>query len=234
MTIDPRMQEIITALLDTTGRTEAEAIAAGKKAAKLMAKLGLTEEQIMAKAPDMHRSISKIDRWGWIITQYILNPISDLTGTKVWFEILPTASGKRSDNKNIHIAGFRSDVDQATWLFNHIVSAAANQSRGMNVTDRNSFLVGFGGAVRKRIKELIDSYHQERPDLDPTKGTNLVVVKSRQVEDYQASLVSNLRSNTAKGTKAKAWSAYGAGAAAGQNVTLGRPVSGNGPRAIAG
>ena len=107
------LKRVIAALLETEGRSEDEVRTFQAKAAKLMHKLGLTREDIFAEKPDMHTAEMQITRFDWIVAQYIGSGISRLTGTQEWYTILSTPTGKRSDRKVFHFAGYRSDVDQA-------------------------------------------------------------------------------------------------------------------------
>lgn len=125
------LKRVIAALLETEGRSEDEVRTFQAKAAKLMHKLGLTREDIFAEKPDMHTAEMQITRFDWIVAQYIGSGISRLTGTQEWYTILSTPTGKRSDRKVFHFAGYRSDVDQAIWLFKHLIEASQTGARGM-------------------------------------------------------------------------------------------------------
>jgi len=111
------LKKTIAGLLETEGRTETEVKAFQKKAAQMMHNLGLTEEEVRAKDPDMFQSDTQITRFDWIVSPFIMNPIEELTGTQCWYHVLPTPSGKRPDRKAGHFAGHRSEVDPDTWLF---------------------------------------------------------------------------------------------------------------------
>jgi len=229
---DDRMKEIITALLETEGRTEAEVKATQAKAAKLMAKLGITRESIMASRPDLAAGSHEITRFDWIVCQSIMVAISDLTGTQCWYDVLLTASGKRSDRKRITYAGYRSDVDQATWLLRHLLDAAKQGSSGLSVnSERTSYLVGFASAVYQRIRELEASLNSARPELDRSTGSDLVIARDTTVEEFVKTLVSGLVTGGDKGSKVKNGAAFAGGQAAGKSVSLGKGV-GAGPKAL--
>ncbi len=226
------LKRIIAGLLETEGRTDAEVKAFQKKAAKMMHNLGLTEDEIRAKDPDMFQSDIQITRFDWIVSQFIMNPIEELTGTQCWYNILPAPSGKRSDRKLVHFAGYRSDVDQATWLFSHILQEASAGARGISVTkERNSYLVGFAAAVSSKIRDLAASLAEVREEADST-GTDLVLLEKAQiVVAFLETIAPGLVSDQTKGTKVKNGAAAQAGARDGKAVSLGRGVS-QGAKAI--
>lgn len=170
------LKKIIANLLETSGRTEEEILVMQAKAAKMMHQLGLTREDIFAEKPDMWSANIQITRFDWIVAQFLMNPIEDLTGTECWYQILPTPTGKRSDRKVVYFAGYRSDVDQATWLFQHILAEATKGARGISLTaERNSYLVGFASAVAMKIRSLTTSLKAVREEVSST-GYDLVLV----------------------------------------------------------
>ena len=220
------LKKIIANLLETEGRSEAEVKAFQAKAAKMLHELGLTEDEVRAKDPDMFQSETIITRFDWIVAPFIMNPIEDLTGTKCWYRVLPTPTGKRSDRKVVYFAGYRSDVDQATWLFNHVLQEAKNGARGISVTaERNSYLVGFASAVSAKIRSLATSLKTVREDAASTGYDLVLVEKERVVKAFLESIAPNLRPDQTKGTAVKNGAAAQAGVRDGKNVSLGRGVS---------
>lgn len=232
------LKRIIAGLLDTEGRTEAEVAAFQKKAAKMMHELGLTEDEVRAKDPDMFQSETIITRFDWIVAQLTMNAIESLTGTQAWYQILPTPTGKRSDRKIVYFAGYRSDVDQATWLFSHILTEAKTGAWGITVTkERNSYLVGFAAAVQAKVHALAASLAEVREEVQSSSsdgsGVDLVLQeKERVVLAFLEEIAPNLRTDQTKGTQVRNSAAAQAGARDGKNVSLGRGVS-QGAKAIA-
>lgn len=222
------LKKIIAGLLETGGRTDAEVEAFHKKAAQMMHNLGLTEEEVRAKDPDMFQADVQITRFDWIVSQFIINLIEELTGTQCWYNILPTPSGKRSDRKLVHFAGYKSDVDQATWLFSHILEEAKAGARGISETKkRNSYLVGFGAAVNAKLTDLITSLAKVRDEATASgAGTELMLLEKTQVvAAFLETIAPGLVSDQTKGTQVKNSAAAKAGARDGKSVTLGRGVS---------
>jgi len=220
------LKKIIANLLETEGRSETEVKAFQAKAAKMLHDLGLTEDEVRAKDPDMFQSETIITRFDWIVSQFIMNPIEELTGTQCWYQVLPTPTGKRSDRKVVYFAGYRSDVDQATWLFSHILEQAKAGARGITVTsERNSYLVGFASAVSAKIRSLTVSLDNVR-EQDKSTGYDLVLVeKERVVKAFLDSIAPGLTEDSTKGTQVKNGAAAQAGIRDGQKATLGRGVS---------
>lgn len=227
------LKRVIAGLLETEGRTEAEVKAFQKKAAKMMHDLGLTEDEVRAKDPDMFQSETVITRFDWIVSQFIMNAVEELTGTQCWYNILPTPSGKRSDRKIVHFAGYRSDVDQATWLFSHILAEAKAGARGISVTkERNSYLVGFGAAVNSKLRDLAASLAEVRKEVDASgaelgsASTSMVLLEKAQVvAAFLETIAPGLTTDSSKGTQVKNGAAAQAGARDGKNVSLGRGVA---------
>lgn len=218
-----RIKEIIAALLSTEGRSEAEIEASQLQAAKLMAKHGLTEAEVLADNPDLLQDNTGIGRHEWIVAKFIMGPLEKLTGTKVYFEILPTKNGKRSDRKTIQFAGYRPDCEQAFWLFETIMEyglEGALEFKGDKA--KSDFLAGFGVTVAKRIRELTDKLDEVRGET----GTALVVTKEAVVDDFLKTQGIHLTRTANGGRRVSDGNALEAGREAGKKVSLSRPVEG--------
>lgn len=228
------LKRVIAALLETEGRSEDEVRTFQAKAAKLMHKLGLTREDIFAEKPDMHTAEMQITRFDWIVAQYIGSGISRLTGTQEWYTILSTPTGKRSDRKMFHFAGYRSDVDQAIWLFKHLIEASQAGARGISTSERNSYLVGFASTVYRRLVELATALEGVQEDMAPTGNDNALVLAKKEdtVNAFLKKIVPGLRDGQGKGTAVKDYSALVAGQRAGKSVSLGRGAA-QGVKALA-
>lgn len=235
MTRNPEdLRKIIATLLDTSGRTEDEIRTLQAKAAKLMHKLGLTREDIFAEKPDMHTAEMQITRFDWVVAQYIGPSIAYLTETRSWYTILPTSTGKRSDRKIFHFAGYRSDVDQALWLFKHLIETSRTGARGISETsERNSYLVGFASTIRLRLTELAIALKRVQKDMAPTGNNNALVLAKKEdtVNAFLKKIVPGLRDGQGKGTTVKDYDALMAGRRDGKSVSLGRGV-GQGAKAL--
>ena len=225
------LKRVIAALLETEGRSEDEVRTFQAKAAKLMHKLGLTHEDIFAEKPDMHTAEMQITRFDWIVAQYIGFGISRLTGTQARYTILPTPTGKRSDRKMFHFAGYRSDVDQAIWLFKHLIEASQNGARGISVTsERNSYLVGFAATVYRRLMELATALEGVQKACEPggSHGNDnalMLAKKEDTVNAFIQKIVPGLRDGQGKGTTVKDFNAMITGQRDGKSVSLGRGVA---------
>ena len=229
------LKRVIAGLLETEGRTEAEVEAFRKKAAKMMHNLGLTENEVRAKDPDMFRSETTITRFDWVVSPFVLGLLEELTGTQCWYTILCTSTGKRSDRKNIRFAGYRSDVDQATWLYGHILAEAKKGCSGIPGTqERNSYLVGFGATVASKLRDLVASLAEVREEANTSgSGTDLVLLEKAQVvKAFLETIAPGLKLDSTRGTRVKNGTAFRAGARDGKNASLGRGVA-QGAKALA-
>jgi len=223
------LKKIIATLLDDSGCSEAEAKSRQAKAAKMLHSLGLTEDEVRAKDPDMFQSETVITRFDWIVTPFVMAPIEELTGTQGWYKVLPTPTGKRSDRKVVFFAGYRSDVDQATWLFSHILEQAKAGAQGISDTkERNSYLVGFAAAVSSKVRDLIasmDTARSEQSSLDGSSVDLVLIEKAQVVAAFLKMIAPGLVNDQSKGTQVKNGVAAQAGARDGKAVSMGRGVS---------
>ena len=126
---DERTKALISALLGEDGRTEAEMEAAKRQAAKMMARHGLTEADVLREDRDMLRADLEIGRHDWIMTKFVGAAIAALTGTKCWRMDLAASTGRRSDRKRWTFAGYRPDVEQAEWLMETVLEAGKRAAR---------------------------------------------------------------------------------------------------------
>ena len=223
------LKKIIATMLETSGRTEEEILIMQAKAAKMMHQLGLTREDIFAEKPDMWSTNIQITRFDWIVAQFLMNAVEHLTGTECWYEIMLTPTGKRSDRKLVYFAGYRSDVDQALWLFKHVLEQAAVGARGISVTaERNSYLVGFATMVSRRIRSLGDALRNIQEHDPAAKLSDNALVLARKEEVVKAFLkevAPGLVPDQTKGTSVRNGNAFNAGREDGARATLGRSVA---------
>lgn len=225
------MKRIVAALLEDEGRTEAETQTARKLAAKLMAKHGLTEEDVLREDRDMLRADLDIGRHDWIMTKFVGAAVADLTGTGCWRMDLAASTGRRSDRKRWTFAGYRPDVEQAEWLMGTILDAGKRGARPYKGDRAKSdFLASFAATVARRIRELA----RELDDVREHEGsTALVVTKAANVDSYVTDeLGVRLQDGRSRGRGIRDHGAATAGRKAGAEVSLSRPVGGRGPLAI--
>ena len=134
-----------------------------------------------------------------------------------------------------HFAGYRSDVDQAIWLFKHLIEASQAGARGISATsERNSYLVGFAATVYRRLVELAVALDGVQEDMAPTGNDNALVLAKKEdtVKAFLQKIVPGLRDGQGKGTAVKDFSAMVAGQRDGKSVSLGRGVA-QGVKALA-
>jgi len=226
---EARMKAIIAALLEDGGRTEAEAAGARAQAARLMVKHGLTEADVLSATPDMKTGTYDVGRYQWMVAKFIAGAIAKLTGTCAYSEALRTSAGRRSDRKRFSFAGYRPDVEQAEWLFSHIIDAGDTAAKGVGGDKAKSdLLAAFAVTVSRRLKMLQTATDEVRAEAG---GTDLVVVKDAKVNEYVEQSVGKLCDGRAKGRRTQDQDAAARGREAGQKVSLARGV-GSGPLAI--
>lgn len=127
-----------------------------------------------------------------------------------------------------HFAGYRSDVDQAIWLFKHLIEASQTGARGISATsERNSYLVGFASTVYRRLTELAIALEGVQEDEAPTGNDNALVLAKKEdtVNAFLKKIAPGLRDGQGKGTAVKDYSALLAGQRDGKSVSLGRGVA---------
>lgn len=169
----------IRALLDKTeehGCTEGEAISAAEKAAEMMAKHGLTEEQVRARAEqaDSFRkaktTYSKddeiLDRI-WVVAV----AIAKLTNTRYWRADSGTA---------VVFFGFDGDVEIATYLLAIVKRAMTDETR---TYVREILALVVGSRKRRRTGAFMDGMRDrlfdriwEIAESRRKKGTGIVVL----------------------------------------------------------
>lgn len=228
---DERTKALIAALLSEDGRTEAEMEAAKRQAAKMMAKHGLTEADVLREDRDMLRADLEIGRHDWIMTKFVGAAIAALTGTKCWRMDLAASTGRRSDRKRWTFAGYRPDVEQAEWLMETVLEAGKRAARPYKGDRAKSdCLAAFAATVARRIHDLAE----ELDGVRAAEGsTELVVTKAANVDSYVADeLGVRLQDGRSRGRGIRDQGAASAGRKAGAEVSLARPVGGCGPLAL--
>lgn len=175
---DDRMKAVIAALLETDGRTPEEAASARAKAAKLMAKHDLTEEEVLADNPDLVGLATEVSRYEWIVTQVVSYRIAKLTGTVGHYH---SCYGKgwtrRSDRKRQVFSGYRPDVEHAAFLLHSILEQAKVGARAVKgSTAKTAYLRAFGNTVSRRLRDLTDTVEEVRTDTQ-----NALVVKKEAI-----------------------------------------------------
>lgn len=210
------------------GCSEAEAMSALSMAQAMMDAYEVTAEDLQeTKSESAVRETMKDMRDPHHIRQYITVGISRFTGTK---------SFTSHNKKKINFVGLPSDVEFAMWLTetltmfvqkelknyiwgNDYTSLPPNQKRPIIM----GFVIGCCNRITARLKEL-----SAAGDVKATSnGTALVVIKNALIDRAMADMGLELRQPRVRGTRTN-HDAYGAGKAAGDRASFGRPMGGAG------
>jgi hypothetical protein len=139
-----------------------------------------------------------------------------------------------SSKAGLTFVGFKSDIDLATWLldhlsdfvhnalFEHLLDCLAPEGQERKEVIRG-FVLGCTGRISARIVEMCDQSKTERT----TNGKALVVIKDQAIKDLLEAEGICLRS----GRRSRAGFSAGAcaaGQSAGDRASFSKPVSGDG------
>ncbi len=227
-----RLRNVVEALLNDSGRTLQEAALARKKAAQLMLDAGVTEAELLSEDADMLLEAVETGRREWLVAGFIMLRVARLSGCRTYCESLLTKAGRRSDRKRVNFAGYRSDVENAEWLLRHLLEAAKGALRlsGFETNrQKEDMLVSFGATVAERLDDLADAMDVAREEREAHGGKYLVEVRDAKVDEFMTSLDLDLYTSKSYGRYC-GQDASAAGKAAGNAVSLGRPVDGPGGR----
>lgn len=208
------VESVIKALLSEEGKTEAEISAARAKAAKLMAKHGVSEAEIMMDNPDLVEAAVSVSRYEWLVAQNIATSLGRLTDTVPHFrnEMGLGLTG-RSDRKRIAFSGYRPDAEYAEAILRGVLAQAKVGARPhKKSTAKTVYLRSFGIAVCGRLARLHRSVKAERTD----SANALVPVKMDRIKDF----VGELGEDRSRAPKAHDIIAEMAGYRDGKNATL--------------
>lgn len=234
-----RIIRIIQALKAKTadrGATENEAMEAASKIAALMDQYDIAESDVNATGEDELKTeavnITKL--WQELLIKCVASSISKLTGT---FVVGRFISARR---RVYEFIGADNDVLFAKWLAQTIVDfvlagLAEEEAKryfptaSARAAYRNGYLIGAGVRINTRIGAMLVDRNQVRASANlPALASKAVAIKDRlmsQGEKFQQG------PNTFSGRVNSA--GREAGAARGDAVQLGRPLSHQDQRAIA-
>jgi hypothetical protein len=220
----------ISALLSKNadnGATESEAIAAMRIAQRLMVEHGVTMEDILQNndaAKDFIREVMRTGRKNLHeVDLYCVSTIAEFCDVKVWQN--KEYSGNIKVGVSVQFFGYVSDVELAKYLREMIFRAMEwewslysnkiNDS-GHKRSIRKSFMVGMGGRLCQRLRELKME--------NSTTGRDLIILKDQLVTQAWAEQVNiKLQKNYApKTVTVSNGAAYRAGINAGDRVNISR------------
>jgi hypothetical protein len=216
----------IRALLSKTvenGCTESEAFAALAKARALVDvydvgddELELTREEkaILMREPrgseDKHK-----------IKYYLATAVAKFCACEVW----------RNHDGLLVFCGMRADAQLATWMLDTLAAFVQNEivnhlmGSVAEGRERRDIVKSFALGCCDRISKRLDQLRKQSETLATPNAKALVVVKDAAVKARLDELGINLCSRRSSATIGNSAS-YGAGKAAGDRASFGRPVSG--------
>lgn len=209
--------------------SEAEAQTAAEAAAKLLAKLDLSEADL---AEDDRDQIVTAETDMQDVYDLVAGSIGRLTETH------PVVIHRDYDDcrrKMLSFTGEPADVEMALYL-SEVVRGAANRGwmqafmerpkRGKSkATDLDTFKRGFWQGIGERLAYRIHELADQRCQTRETHGTNAVVVSKRgRINAHLAQTFGKLSSRSAR-NMGGAQDGYRAGRAAADKVGLGRPIN---------
>lgn len=220
------MKERVAALIAKAkdpAATEAEAEACMNMAMGLMSKFGLSMDDVTgdeAEPIGMSKTRFCKGRAGGAMI-YVTPAIAAFTSTRVAF----AGNGTRGTKTMYY--GYGPERDLAIWLHGHIEEAIARESRAydpgpystsIRTRDRKSFAVYMAKRIAQRLRDLTE----DLDDAGRGTGRDVMVVKNRLLDEHYEGL--GIGSYQHRPSKLYREGAE-AGAAAGQKVSLHRPVS---------
>jgi Protein of unknown function (DUF2786) len=226
-----KVASIVEALLQKTtenGATEAEAMAAAEKARELMDRHQLDLGEVGMAKEGVHKASIKRGHYKTLaVKDRLAHFVSEFCDTRVWLT-------KSSDQ--MHFFGLRSDAEFAGWLVQSLETFVSHGALAFIASQpfmeartrweaEKAFVLGAIDRINQRLAELT---RERRASMAKTKGDgrSLVVVKSAIVETEFAKLGLTLGKGGKLAASAKDRGAYGAGRAAGDKASFGRPVNG--------
>lgn len=209
-----------------TASSEAEAMAAIEMADRLMAKNGITLD-------DLKESASKggivTDKWGGATSvmhpvQYVATAIASLTETRTWLSYSP--AGKQV----LNFIGFEADVEYAMYLTDLVHNAMEKEwnefrdsgdyqlmARNLRGRARSDFMRAMAHRIRQKMLAMVTEKAANPSGL--IQSNALVVAKRTMVTEALAETVGQLRSPRQRKKKYLS-SAMHAGLAAGDRTTI--------------
>ncbi|WP_036640632.1 DUF7168 domain-containing protein, partial [Paenirhodobacter enshiensis] len=204
--------------------SEAEAAAAARRAAKIIAEHEVTEAELI------ERGSSSITEGEFNAGRRSQHPALDAAtpGITRLTETQPLFS-----EGTIFWVGQPEDVEFALYLCELVQGASERAYRGYwqktmgsapSSTYRRSFMIGFGEGIADRMYDL--AYERDRArHRQRTTGTSVAVVKGQLIANYMESTYPSIKSRREGRKKTLNSSALRHGIAASLGVNLNRPVS---------
>lgn len=223
--------QALRAKIPDNGATEDEAKAAAEMADRLMREHEITEAELSNVKPTDFSFGYHDNRTKTIhpVNKFTIMSIANFCEVRCWWD--PT-------NLKGVFFGLEEDVAMAEYLTDFIRGAAdraykeylKSPERPKGVSGHQlfwSFMQGFCGRINTKLKELREARQEE---IKTSTGTDILVLKKELATAEMQQRGITLRKTRARGIKTNG-SAYDHGRAAGDRVSLDRPLGGSGKAA---
>jgi len=228
------MIETVRALLSKTrenGATEAEELAALDKARAMMDAYTITDDDLQLTKEEGAILRAETDDLG--DPHGIKWRLSYAVGKFCGVEIYRNSRNKEKDASKFVFVGGRADCDFAEYLLcdhlcdfvqveimRHMLGCLAPPR------ERRTIIRNFVDGITQRVSERLEALMVKSAKARTSKGNELVVIRDQAITDKLKKEGIRLRSSCGGGIGNFDAVAYGAGRAAGDRASFGRPVSG--------
>lgn len=225
-----RLAAIVQALLSKTvenGATEEEALAAAQKAQEFMDRYHLDHGALGMETEGTHEYRQPSDWDTAQIKFLLLSRIAQFTDTRCW----RNGPGTKKHGTDFTFFGLKSDTDFASWLLESLSTFVVQQSTAYRLAcilddpldqltkdGEASFQLGCIDRINERLRALVEARKTT------ATGRALIPLKNQIVERDFRKLGIRLTTGTSRLSGADS-RAHGAGRAAGDRASFGRPVS---------
>jgi hypothetical protein len=220
----------IRALMSKTidnGCSEAEAMSALSMAQAMMDAYNVTDEDLAeTKAESAIKDTMKDMRDPHHIRSMLTRRISEFTNTKCYRHEF------KSQKYQYNFVGLPSDVEFAMWLTETLTMFVqkelknyiwGNDYTSLPPNEKRPIIMGFVMGCTRRINERLNELMEGSEDKASDNANALVVIKNALIDAKMKEMGLALREPRQRGTRTNRDS-YGAGKAAGERASFGRPV----------
>jgi len=213
------------------GCSEAEAMSALSMAQAMMDAYSVTDEDLAeTKAESAIKETMKDMRDPHHIRQLLCMRIAEFTGTKVY------TNQPKAQKYQYNFVGLPSDVEFAMWLTETLTMFVqkelknyiwSNDYTSLPPNVKRPIIIGFVRGCARRINERLNELMIKSEVAASNNANALVVIKNAIIDKKMSEMGLALRQPRQRSSRIHG-DAYGAGKAAGDRASFGRPVSGSG------
>lgn len=211
------------------GCSEAEAMSALSMAQAMMDAYNVTDEDLAeTKAESAIKETMKDMRDPHHIRSYLTVRISEFTNTKCYRHEF------KSQKWKYNFVGLPSDVEFAMWLTETLTMFVqkelknyiwSNDYTSLPPNVKRPIIIGFVSGCARRINERLNELMIKSEVAASNNANALVVIKNALIDKKMSEMGLALRQPRQRSSRIQG-DAYGAGKAAGDRASFGRPVNG--------